>query len=473
MGEFITRWRAVFIRVSTIPIVFLGVGLYRAWLATFFRYGAFPGITIADYAVFETSIGIVSFIFAFSCRKLGPLWQRRSVRLLAGGFMEGGSLALVVACFFWQATWLKYAGLVLSGTGLGILILMWAEFYGSITPLRVALYHSAALGIGEVIKWLFAGMSTFYLAFFALLLPFICVSWVRRSMARLPKQNLPTREQEEAPRIFPWKPILLMAVCTFATGFGSFATQPLLPGNIIGALGVCLLVFFGVLSASRWFNFNTIYQLAFPLLTIGFLLIAPSLSFPPEIVAVCYDAGYTMMSLFIMVILSNITYRFGISAVWISGLERGFRYLVETLGWGLSVYLAGTPQAQLNPTVHSLIIIVLIIVCVALLFTEKGLNATWGIRIADMRTAGGTLSNAGLSMNVASVSQLYALSPREEEVLQLLACGETSGQIEQDLYVAQGTIKAHISHIYRKLGVHSREELHELLEGYGEKRNVG
>ncbi|MEG0477395.1 MAG: LuxR C-terminal-related transcriptional regulator, partial [Raoultibacter sp.] len=37
-------------------------------------------------------------------------------------------------------------------------------------------------------------------------------------------------------------------------------------------------------------------------------------------------------------------------------------------------------------------------------------------------------------------------------------------QIEKDLYVAPGTIKAHISHIYRKLDVHSRDELYTLLE---------
>ena len=35
--------------------------------------------------------------------------------------------------------------------------------------------------------------------------------------------------------------------------------------------------------------------------------------------------------------------------------------------------------------------------------------------------------------------------------------------MEESLFVAQGTIKAHTSRIYRKLGVHSKEELFELL----------
>jgi DNA-binding NarL/FixJ family response regulator len=37
--------------------------------------------------------------------------------------------------------------------------------------------------------------------------------------------------------------------------------------------------------------------------------------------------------------------------------------------------------------------------------------------------------------------------------------GKTMEEMEQELFVAQGTIKAHMNHIYRKFGVHSRKEL--------------
>mgnify|MGYP000485416605 FL=1 len=53
-------------------------------------------------------------------------------------------------------------------------------------------------------------------------------------------------------------------------------TQLLVPGNVLGAMFVTALVFFGVLSASRWFNFDTIYQLAFPLFIVGFLFVMPT-----------------------------------------------------------------------------------------------------------------------------------------------------------------------------------------------------
>jgi LuxR family maltose regulon positive regulatory protein len=50
------------------------------------------------------------------------------------------------------------------------------------------------------------------------------------------------------------------------------------------------------------------------------------------------------------------------------------------------------------------------------------------------------------------------LSQRELEVLHLIALGRTNQEIAQQLVVARGTVKAHASHIYRKLDVANRTE---------------
>ena len=71
---FVDRWKAVLLRVAAIPFVFFGVGFYRAWLATFFRYDAFPTISVFDYFLFEGAIGIVSLALAFAARRVTPLW---------------------------------------------------------------------------------------------------------------------------------------------------------------------------------------------------------------------------------------------------------------------------------------------------------------------------------------------------------------------------------------------------------------
>ena len=48
------------------------------------------------------------------------------------------------------------------------------------------------------------------------------------------------------------------------------------------------------------------------------------------------------------------------------------------------------------------------------------------------------------------------LTKREESVLALLAEGLTYGEIAEELFISIGTIRTHISRIYRKLGVHRR-----------------
>ena len=49
-----------------------------------------------------------------------------------------------------------------------------------------------------------------------------------------------------------------------------------------------------------------------------------------------------------------------------------------------------------------------------------------------------------------------SLTPRELEVLQLVAAGASNRQIGQDLMLSEATVKSHLVHIYDNLGVRSR-----------------
>jgi DNA-binding CsgD family transcriptional regulator len=48
------------------------------------------------------------------------------------------------------------------------------------------------------------------------------------------------------------------------------------------------------------------------------------------------------------------------------------------------------------------------------------------------------------------------LTDREREVLMLVREGKTNSQIAHELWIAHGTVRKHLEHIYRKLGVQSR-----------------
>ena len=50
------------------------------------------------------------------------------------------------------------------------------------------------------------------------------------------------------------------------------------------------------------------------------------------------------------------------------------------------------------------------------------------------------------------------LSPREHEILRLMAAGLTNPQIAAHLVIGAGTVKTHTLHIYRKLEVANRTQ---------------
>ena len=65
---------------------------------------------------------------------------------------------------------------------------------------------------------------------------------------------------------------------------------------------------------------------------------------------------------------------------------------------------------------------------------------------------------------LAEVAGEFCLSAREHEVFALLAQGHTNAFIAESTGITHGTAKAHAAHIYKKLGVHSKDEMLELVE---------
>jgi DNA-binding NarL/FixJ family response regulator len=57
-----------------------------------------------------------------------------------------------------------------------------------------------------------------------------------------------------------------------------------------------------------------------------------------------------------------------------------------------------------------------------------------------------------------SAARSLGLTPREEEVLALVAAGRTNRQIAETLFIAEKTAGLHVSHILAKLGVAGRVE---------------
>ena len=61
------------------------------------------------------------------------------------------------------------------------------------------------------------------------------------------------------------------------------------------------------------------------------------------------------------------------------------------------------------------------------------------------------------------------MSEREKEVAWLICRGFTNRQIAEELFIAETTVKKHVTHVYEKCGVSGRKELKEhfpVIESY-------
>lgn len=83
------------------------------------------------------------------------------------------------------------------------------------------------------------------------------------------------------------------------------------------------------------------------------------------------------------------------------------------------------------------------------------------VRVLDKALA---LSEKQMDIVLEEVSRDYGLTVREGEVFALLARGYSRPALCERLIIAESTARSHTKHVYRKLGIHSKEELYDLVE---------
>ena len=174
---------------------------------------------------------------------------------------------------------------------------------------------------------------------------------------------------------------------------------------------------------------------------------------------------------------------------WVSAdLAGGFRVLITALPWGFSsaMFLAIACVRMLS--LHRKPRILVTVIAIAMLVVSVGLGVAWFLLLGD--GISNALWRSLLIVFIAYVGfdilrefhsvervlaetigrydmgiiEKFGLTNREKEVLELLLQGRRAAWIAKKLYVSESTVRAHMRHIYQKTGVHSREELMDLMD---------
>ncbi|BDE95256.1 hypothetical protein CE91St30_05890 [Raoultibacter timonensis] len=78
---------------------------------------------------------------------------------------------------------------------------------------------------------------------------------------------------------------------------------------------------------------------------------------------------------------------------------------------------------------------------------------------------------------LAQIRTRYGLTPREEDMILYLLSGYSRQKIAQELFIAESTVKSHINNLYKKLGIHKRDDLLDMVVEFqeieAEDRNEG
>lgn len=249
-------------------------------------------------------------------------------------------------------------------------------------------------------------------------------------------------------------------------------SKNVIPSFTMGLAFICVAVVFLILEKKRPSLLALgRSQLVFLPVLVGCLILSGFLEAPWNTVAslplfvVLYLFDYTNSS--VLSLRGNIL---AISPCFCYSKGRIFIVLGQMIGWFSGAFLAsGIGKGSLSIVSVILVILVCIYITAATIYPDKypiiNEGAIHHIDPAIInRPAPEPLIERPYKRKCAHATAAYDLTPREGEILFFLAKGRNAKYISDQLYVAERTVKTHIYHIYQKMGIHSQQELIDIVE---------
>lgn len=437
------------------------------------EYISVPGsgfFHIAELLAFQLGSMVCAFAYYVGfCRKAKQAnWKHLiafSSLLFLTGIISIGLRDVVAALT------IPYA--VLCGAPVGmanaLLVVLWGRAYGSVSP-KTALMHaglSHAIGITlSVVPWFVLGNSSqqwLWVGYQVL----ATISVVRlmtkgKREAVVCKEAVSPHRTAKDAAAYLWMALAGLSVFSLVLGFYwehysiAIFYDPALEVAVAVSVGV---VFAAVAcSGKEIFRFDNVYKAAIPFAAI-LLLADPFLSFMEAGMELLSGVSWAIcLMVFETVAWTALSVLASIRPLSSDGLFAIERILVSgSMSVGVLVgCFVDSRTADLAFTALIFVFLVSIIVS----FVFLGANGKGD--------PGGSVSD-NLQARALRIAKEYDLSNRETEVFQLLIQGRGENVIGSHLFISPNTVKTHRKHIYKKLGVDSREKLIDLVQGYPDR----
>jgi DNA-binding CsgD family transcriptional regulator len=266
-----------------------------------------------------------------------------------------------------------------------------------------------------------------------------------------------------------WRPILCTAAFSFMSGLMSqVSAQGRLPlesfqqVSILASLIVVGILLLPALLLSKPLDITTAYRIALPISAAGFMLLPFVWDTLFGLTNVLTNMGLMTVSIILWCMLAATTRQTHLAARVVFGaclaLIIGARLSGKVLGFVFETHLT---QSFLSLAAVALVSIYLLSMVSLVLL--KGQRLTRGHEAEGEGLRVVTWGEDRYRERCGHIAHAADFTPRELEVLLLLGQGRSIANISSSLFVSENTAKSHIRSIYRKLGVHSKQELIDLV----------
>ncbi len=470
----------------------LGFGFF--WAVTFIALSGFQGhaSTIATWKLYTSTEQILAplaiALLTIWCVKKHqdlPMWLS-SVATFA---LSGAALLYFLIFHLGYESWqLSLVAGSLLGAASALFFLLWEVFFVSEGQQRAIIYIPLSAVLSIILYFAVNQLPSEVLLFVSVIvLPFCAQFTLQKSLGEVNMYTLRPFTASTAKKTASdlWRPIL--CVCT--VGFvwklvgrlGASANDNATFAVLLGFAAAALLVAALELFLTRGFDILHIYQRLFPALAVIFLL--PSLLGDQytSILVGFLMFGFEVVNLLLLVTCAVYTARhelpptllYAICVIPVlSCMSAG-----DILGQAVSPQIAGGFAHG-----ATILLICFVLLSIALIVVTRGRHKAPASVTNDELSASATqtpsaqnrMARAGEEPHPLSSTEraeatraslrAQGLSPREAEVAELLMRGHSIGAISTKLFISENTTRGHVKNIYKKLGIHSRQELVDMAE---------
>lgn len=426
-----------------------------------FVWGVFAGLLI---------FGVGSALF-YARERFESSSGRRRWRLIAGGVGVLASLA------GWLFPLPPTVGGVAGGVGAALLLLAWLDWFAGRTMAErfvcTGLAFAAAVAVNGVLFFVplplvssaAAGLIVFSWAGLLLFAPQVSEGAV------IPPEGegLSAGDRLTSFAAGAWRPLVGALITVLVFGFtwdtdlmnialnqGASLAFEKIAGMAAGSvLFIALSRFAQKGGDAQRVLFNTVL----PLMVLVFVI-------RPYFLDVPTDA----MILTVFGVLREAGFALFLGAAWIA-VSDGVRESDVSTGFGAGILLAGFGACGLAGLMATYVLGPIASYMGAILFTLylvviAIVNAPL-VDGAPTKRARGSAPEGDLGAVIAqrceALSEQWALTPREREVMALLTRGHSYPYIAKELVVSENTVRTHVRNVYRKAQIGSREELIALI----------